>query len=115
MVASAVLAAIAMIVVIVGTTKFDTNSQSSRHAWKFIDFGAQVASVVVASELLRMNSYGSTAIAVLLIIVAAGVAYGHYVGSRQTWNPPQLYWNYLDGANYALWSVIIMSQLGISL
>jgi hypothetical protein len=114
MVASAVLAAIAMIVVIVGTTKFDTNSQSSRHAWKFIDFGAQVASVVVASELLRMNSYGSTAIAVLLIIVAAGVAYGHYIGSRQTYMQ-QLYWNYLDGANYALWSVIIMSQLGISL
>ena len=112
MIASAVLAGIAMITVIIGTTKFDTNSQASRHARKLIDFGAQVASVVVASELLHMKSYGSTAIAVLLIIVAAGVAYGHYVGSRPL---PTSVWNYLDGADYALWSVIIMSQLGISL
>lgn len=111
MIATAVIAGIAIISVVMGTRKFNTNSQASRHAWRFIDFGAQVSSVVIAAELLRTGGSGPTAIAVLLILVAAGIAYGHYIGSR----PSQPYWNYLDGADYALWSAIVLNQVGVLL
>ena len=101
------LAALAMIVY--GLTMESSTKRSNEGIWRFLDAGAETMSLTIASALLSSPQQGSNAIGMLLVVLAVAVAYGHYKNLKN--NDPE--WNYIDGANMALWSAVVLGQLGL--
>ena len=101
------IASLAMIVY--GLTMESSTKRSNEGIWRFLDAGAETMSLAIASGLLSSPQQESNAIGMLLIVLAVGVAYGHYKNLKN--GDPK--WNYIDGANIALWSTIVLGQLGL--
>ena len=105
---SGLSATLAALLLGIGITKYDNNSRIASQAWKYIDGGAQSVSLLLASQLLHSGAPLAGAIGPILVILAIIVGYGHYSNMKNA-NPT---WNYIDGANLALWGSVILSELG---
>lgn len=102
-------ATLAILLLGVGLSKYDNNTRTATAAWRYIDLGAQVASLVLASQLLHKGGALGGAVALMLMLLAIAVAYGHYSNTKNS-SPS---WNYVDGADMALWGSVVLSQLGV--
>ena len=104
-----ILAAASLAMVAYGLTMQSSAKRSNAGIWRFLDTGAQTTSLVIAGSMISSPKKGSNAVGLLLVALAIGIAYGHYKDLKNS-NPE---WNYIDGANIALWSTIVLGQLGV--
>ena len=104
---SGLLAIAAAVILGIGLTRDQNNTRRATRAWKFIDAGAQLISLILAYQLISGPNVLATAVGIALVLIAGVVGYGHYANVKNT----SSFWNYPDGADYALWTVVFIWDL----
>lgn len=101
------IATLAILILGIGLTKYDNNSRQAAQAWKYIDGSAQAISLYIAWQLMQPRQPLASTIGTVLVVLAIAVGYAHHIKMKSA-DPT---WNYLDGANLALWASIALSEL----
>ena len=104
-----VLAVASIAMVLYGLINHRKDTRAGTGIWAFLDGGAEAMSLTVAGSMLNLPGRTENAIGLLLVLASVAVGYGHY--KKLTNGRPE--WNYTDGANLALWSAVVLGQLGL--
>ena len=104
-----VLAAASISMILHGLIKHKKDTRANTSIWKFLDGGAEAMSLTLAGSLLSVSDRTGNAIGLLLVLASLGIGYCHY--QKLTNSRPER--NYVDGANLALWSTVLLGQLGL--
>ena len=107
---AAALACVALVLSAVGIAILDVPSKMENKQWVVLSTVIQTISVVSAALLLMAKPTKARAIAlpVLMLAVTAVMAYYHFVA-----NAPgnAVAWDYLFGADFALWALVMANPL----